>query len=354
MVWKLTQTWNHPFLLQWWLDVWTNYMIQDYWIHVPNHQWLFTFPTLLMIHWKKHIYIYIYNACYIVFLWLKWLGISSPSEINTIINTVLRNWSLWNLVYLVFWKCLRFNDDDGLRHWVYYIIHYWICHDLPQSSPWFGIPIINPLPESCWWVTSTSRNKSPNVEYCSSSQVDIYIYMPRGTSVIYHGNAGMHRIDATRHFLHARLKIPSTTIVWHQLPSLEMAVFVGLALAVAWIDVVMSWSHKQVDIPSANICWQKLPTLKRAAVVNAAGLDRQRWMEKNCSWALALAHCKAIRFKCEADGMIFSCSDLRSNFKEPSGLKAFPKIFDHSHLTYIHARMGYVRKNHSRTKIFSG
>ena len=43
-----------------------------------------------------------------------------------------------------------------------------------------------------------------------------------------------------------------------------------------------------------------------------------------------------------------------SNFKEPSGLKAFPKIFDHSHLTYIHARMGYVRKNHSRTKIFQG
>lgn len=114
-------------------------------------------------------FIYIYNACYIVFLWLKWLGISSPSEVNTIINTVLRNWGQWNLVYLVFWKCLRFNDDDGLRHWVYYIIHYWICHDLPQSSPWFGIPIIDQLPESCWWVTSTSRNKSPNVEYCSSS-----------------------------------------------------------------------------------------------------------------------------------------------------------------------------------------
>ena len=48
-----------PFLLQWWLEVWTNYMIQDYWIHVPNHQWLFTFPTLLMTQWKIHIYIYI-------------------------------------------------------------------------------------------------------------------------------------------------------------------------------------------------------------------------------------------------------------------------------------------------------
>jgi hypothetical protein len=165
VVWKFTQTWNRPFLLQWWLEVWTNYMIQDYWIHVPNNQWLFAFPTLLMTQWKIHIYIL--YACYIVFLWLKWLGISSPSEVNTIINTVLRNWGLWNLVYLVFRKCL----------WWWWFTALGLLHDSLLDLPWFATIITMVLKHNHiiymnhvdWWHPPAETSPRTWTWKCSSS-----------------------------------------------------------------------------------------------------------------------------------------------------------------------------------------
>ena len=150
-----------PFLLQWWLEVWTNYMIQDYWIHVPNHQWLFTFPTLLMTQWKIHIYIY---ACYIVFLWLKWLGISSPSEVITIINTVLRNWGLRNLVYLVFRKCLWWRWFTALG-----LLHYSLL-----DLPWFATIITMVLyPSYPLWIMLIGDIHQP--KYCKSPNVNVEV-----------------------------------------------------------------------------------------------------------------------------------------------------------------------------------